>query len=74
MKVVLNDKALYLIFLIDGAHIDSSLADLKEIIDGISQSLLYRPILQGFLAVKKRLNNKNSVLQSTAMKEDKNHV
>jgi hypothetical protein len=71
MKVIFDTqkKALYIIFSVDAAHVDSSLADIWTILQGLMQSELFNPIYKAYLAIKKTHGeSKNMILQSTATK------
>ena len=53
MKVILNEKALYIVFPVDKANVDSSLSDLSVILRKLVETDFYSPICKGVLAIKR---------------------
>lgn len=77
MNVILNDKALYLIFPADAANIDASISNLdkmlKDMVTNNTITETWRPIFDGYIKLCRRRQDaaqKNTILQSTATKED----
>lgn len=54
MRVVLNDKALFIAFPVDAANVDSSIGEIQTLLGYITETELYAPVCKGLLAIKKR--------------------
>lgn len=70
MKVIHNERAVYLIFPNDAANIQHSADELAQIARGVEdEDAIFRPVIQEVINLERKI--KNISLQSTARKDEK---
>ena len=67
MKVILNERALYLVFPADAPHIDASVVELdkilKDLVKNDAVNGVWKQVFEGFVQLSKRRNDRKKGVQ-----------